>query len=118
MRFQPPTTTPRGGHILAPASVIGITPRNRRVPHDNNDLYIVLSCDASRQAHAGVVVRGRLPRLRRRVDRQRRASLDPPRPALLSSELGLGSQRLPVDLRRGHAPRRPPPAPPRAGPRA
>ena len=32
-----------------------------------------------RQAHAGAAVRGRVPRLRRRVDRQHRAAVDPPR---------------------------------------
>ena len=56
---------------------------------------------------ARVPVRGRVPRLRRRVDRQRRATVDPPRPALLGAEPAVGAQRLPAHLRRLHAARRP-----------
>ena len=55
---------------------------------------------------------------RRRLDRQRRAAVDPPRSALLGPEPAVGAQRLPADLRRLHAARRPRCRPPWTPPAA
>src|ERR671935_599226 len=76
------------------------------------------------QADACLPLHGRVPRLRRRFDRQRRLADDPARPALLGTEPAMGAERLPAHLRRLHAarrprrrPARPPPHPPRRHPR-
>ncbi len=63
-------------------------------------------------------VRRRVPRLRRHLDRQRRAAVDPPRPALLGPEPAVGPERLPAHLRRLPAARRPRRRPARPPPHA
>src|SRR5919204_467023 len=62
------------------------------------------------QADACLSLHGRVPRLRRRLDRQRRLADDPARPALLGAEPAMGLERLPTHLRRGSS--SPPPPPP------
>src|ERR671937_2260622 len=52
------------------------------------------------QADACLPLHGRVPRLRRRFDRQRRLADDPARPALLGAEPAVGVERLPPHLRR------------------
>ena len=71
----------------------------------------------ARQAHPRPAVRGRVPRLRGRVDRQRRASVDTPRPAFLRPGPAVGPECLPAHLRRLHAARRPRRRPARPPPR-
>src|ERR671931_515008 len=66
------------------------------------------------EAHARAPLRGRLPRLRRRVDRQCRAALDPCGPRVLGPEPPVGAERLPAHLRRLHVARRPDDRPARA----
>ena len=75
--------------------------------HGNTAPSSIISGDPAGQAHAGSAVRGRVPRFRRRVDRQRRAAVDPAPPPFLRPEPAVGAQRLPAHLRRVHAARRP-----------
>src|SRR5919197_6533378 len=84
----------------------------------------VLPGNTQGQADACLSLHGRVPRLRRRLDRQRRLADDPARPALLGAEPAVGAERLPAHLRRLHAarrarrrPARPPPHPHRRHPR-
>src|ERR671937_3026058 len=52
------------------------------------------------QVDACLPLHGRVPRLRRCLDRQRRPADDPARPALLGAEPAVGVERLPPHLRR------------------
>src|SRR5919204_981772 len=67
----------------------------------------VLPSHTQRQADACLSLHGRVPRLRRCLDRQRRLADDPARPALLGAEPAVGVERVPAHLRRLHAARRP-----------
>src|ERR671935_2733011 len=67
----------------------------------------VLPGHTQREADACLPLHGRVPRLRRRLDRQRRLADDPARPAFLGAESAMGVERLPPHLRRVHAARRP-----------
>src|SRR5256885_8414200 len=83
--------------------------------HDRHRFPTIIPGNPSRQAHAGPAGLRRLPRLRRRLDRQRRAPLDPSRPALLGAGPAVDSERIPAHIRRLHAarwPRRRPAWPP------
>src|ERR671935_1985911 len=70
------------------------------------------------QVDACLPLHGRVPRLRRRLDRQCRLADDPARPAFFGTEPAMGAERLPAHLRWLHAagrprrrPARPPPCP-------
>src|SRR5205823_3494786 len=64
----------------------------RRLAHGSSSTSPVSPCDPPRQAHPRVAVCGRLPRFRRRVDRQRGASIHPAGPAFLGAEPPVGAE--------------------------
>src|SRR4029450_7147171 len=63
--------------------------------HAHLSRITIVSRDAPRQAHARVAVRDRVPRLRRRVDHERRASVHPARAPLLGRGAAMDPERLP-----------------------
>src|SRR6266702_7525536 len=96
LRKIPPASAPSGdaqprGAFVAcrvtdsPAALTAghLTHPTGGLPHGGGNRSTVIPRDSPGQAHAGPAVRGRVPRLHRRVDRQPGASLYPARPALL-----------------------------------
>ena len=90
-------------HMRSPGGPTWLTPPPYRCTPNHRRPAV----DDARQARARAAVRGRVHRLRRRVDRQHRAAVDPPQPALLRAGPAVGPERLPAHLRRLHAARRP-----------
>ena len=86
--------------------------------HANLNPPHLVSLHPPRQAHARAGLPRRVPRFRRHDDRQRRAAVHPPRPRVLRREPAVGHQRIPADLRRTAAPRRPRRRPARPPPAA
>ena len=72
--------------------------------------------DESRSLTLALLAARPVPRLPRRLDRQRRAAVDQARPAFLGAEPAVGRQRLRAHLRRLPAPRRPRRRPARPAP--
>ena len=134
--------TPDVGHILGPPCVEGtagcgrrasplidITWRHHREHHQlHRDRPGTVGSAGdldprhpARGPHPRPAVRRGVPRLHRRLDRQRGTPLDPRRPGLHGAGPAVGAQRLPAHLRRlhaaGRASRRPswPPSSPRRG---
>src|SRR5215218_8892957 len=101
--------------------MIGLTNDQRDLevsPHGHRRLSTVLPRDRPRQAHPGPARGRRVHRLRRRLDRQRCAPLDPERPSFLGTGSAMGPERVLAHLRRLHAAGRPRRRPPRPQPRA